>query len=192
VVQNSAPPHPPARGQHSLPPNRRARTRRPSNAPISNRPFNLPRRPGFLRDDIHCRRRQASYQYAPSPLSALPDTPFPIPPRPSHPSYKLSQHGSKLTTNLDNALSVSIIDAPDFNALSQCTFYTEGTKALVLSISSEGLQQIIVGPPQPITAVACSGTCVPVYGMWATVQLYFLSFPSPPCFSHDIRIVSDA
>lgn len=69
-----------------------------------------------------------------------------------------------LPTPPDNNIAVNIIDAPDYNAISQCTFYTNGQKALVSGITPDGLQQVIVGPPQPITAVSCEGMCVPTYG----------------------------
>ncbi|KAH7369292.1 hypothetical protein B0T11DRAFT_327384 [Plectosphaerella cucumerina] len=79
-------------------------------------------------------------------------------------SYQLAipANGQKFSTN--NAISVNIIDAPDYNAIAQCTFYTDGQKALVSGITPSGLQQVIVGPPQPITAVSCEGMCVPTYG----------------------------
>lgn len=64
----------------------------------------------------------------------------------------------------DNDISVNIIDAPDYNAISQCTFYTGGEKALVSGITPQGVQQVIIGPPQPVTGVSCFGFCVPTYG----------------------------
>jgi len=66
-------------------------------------------------------------------------------------------------TPKDNGIAVSIIDANDYNALSQCTFYTAGKVTLVGSITPTGGQQILVGPPQPITAVKCLGMCVATY-----------------------------
>lgn len=65
---------------------------------------------------------------------------------------------------LDNIIAISIIDAPDYNAFGQCTFYTNGEKTLVSQITESGLQQVVVGPPQPITGVSCSGVCIPTYG----------------------------
>ena len=59
---------------------------------------------------------------------------------------------------------MSIIDAPDYNALSQCTFNTVNEATLVGHITEDGQQQIIVGPPTPITSVSCEGMCVPTYG----------------------------
>ncbi|KPM38661.1 hypothetical protein AK830_g7924 [Neonectria ditissima] len=61
-------------------------------------------------------------------------------------------------------ISVNIIDAPDYNAFQQCQFKTKGDKTLVQSIGDGGLQQIVVGPPQPIISVSCKGMCVPTYG----------------------------
>jgi len=68
-------------------------------------------------------------------------------------------------TATDNDIAISIIDAPDFNADVQCTFYSAGEKAIALSVNGQGLQQLLIGPPQPITAVSCTGTCVATYGM---------------------------
>jgi hypothetical protein len=64
----------------------------------------------------------------------------------------------------DNGISVSIIDAPDYLALSDCTFHTDGEQTLVGGLSAEGVQQVIIGPPQPITGVSCFGTCIGTYG----------------------------
>ncbi|KAI0595165.1 hypothetical protein F4775DRAFT_595519 [Biscogniauxia sp. FL1348] len=79
-------------------------------------------------------------------------------------SYELAvpADGSVVPTN--NGISVNIIDAPDYNAIVQCTFNTAGEKTLVSGISPDGIQQIIVGPPQPIISVSCQGSCVPTYG----------------------------
>lgn len=71
----------------------------------------------------------------------------------------------------DSDINVNIIDAPDYNAFSQCTFTTNGEKTLVQSIDTDGSQHIIVGPPQVITAVSCQGFCVPTYGKWIEPQL---------------------
>jgi hypothetical protein len=69
---------------------------------------------------------------------------------------------------LDSDISVNIIDAPDYNAFQQCTFNTANGKTLVQSIGEGGLQQIVVGPPQPILSVGCQGMCVPTYGELAS------------------------
>lgn len=60
-----------------------------------------------------------------------------------------------LTHDKDNDISVSIIDTPNYDAISLCTFYTSGPKALVGSVTPQGLKQITVGPPQPILSVSC-------------------------------------
>lgn len=56
-----------------------------------------------------------------------------------------------------------MIEAPDYSAYYNCQFQTEGEVTLASSISPEGVNQILVGPPQPITAVSCQGYCVPTY-----------------------------
>jgi hypothetical protein len=63
----------------------------------------------------------------------------------------------------DNDIAVSIIDTPTFNAYSSCTFYTPGEKALVQSLGEDKRQQIIIGPPQPVTGVKCEGYCLGLY-----------------------------
>ncbi|KAL2016604.1 hypothetical protein VTK56DRAFT_3261 [Thermocarpiscus australiensis] len=72
--------------------------------------------------------------------------------------------GNVYPTN--NDIAVSIIDAPDYNADTQCKFHTQGDGEVTFasSISPEGVNQILVGPPQPITGVSCQGMCVPTYG----------------------------
>ncbi|KAF7560040.1 hypothetical protein G7046_g4105 [Stylonectria norvegica] len=76
-------------------------------------------------------------------------------------SLEFPANGETFATNSD--ISVNIVDAPDYNAFQQCTFYTAGDKTLVQSIGENGLQQVVVGPPQPITGVSCIGMCVPTY-----------------------------
>ncbi|KAK9785821.1 hypothetical protein AB5N19_05712 [Seiridium cardinale] len=68
-------------------------------------------------------------------------------------SYSMTILANGLAQPTNNSISVSIIDAPDYNAISQCTFHTTDEKALVSGITDKGLQQVIVGPPQPITAI---------------------------------------
>ncbi|KAM7190116.1 hypothetical protein V8F20_009846 [Naviculisporaceae sp. PSN 640] len=77
--------------------------------------------------------------------------------------YTMTFPADGVKRNTNNGIAVNIIDAPDYNALSQCKFYTAGEKTLVGSISSTGVGQILVGPPQPILAVSCLGMCVPNY-----------------------------
>ncbi|KAK8072054.1 hypothetical protein PG996_005402 [Apiospora saccharicola] len=62
-----------------------------------------------------------------------------------------------------NPMGVNYIDAPDFTAQKQCVFRTPEKVALVNGIDSRGLQQILLGPPQPVVGVTCSGTCVPTW-----------------------------
>ncbi|RPA80768.1 hypothetical protein BJ508DRAFT_327098 [Ascobolus immersus RN42] len=82
---------------------------------------------------------------------------------PAEYSLTIPADGEKHYTNSD--LAVDIIDTPDFNAYSQCTFYTAGEKVLAQSINTQtGLQSLVVGPPQPIIAVSCTGTCIYTYG----------------------------
>ncbi|TDZ40686.1 hypothetical protein CTRI78_v010195 [Colletotrichum trifolii] len=76
-------------------------------------------------------------------------------------SYQLTVPADGRIYPTNNGIAVNIIDAPDYNAISQCTFYTAGEKALVSGINPQGVQQVIVGPPQPVTGVSCSGICVP-------------------------------
>ncbi|KAI1473142.1 uncharacterized protein F4812DRAFT_40756 [Daldinia caldariorum] len=80
-------------------------------------------------------------------------------------SYELAVPADGSVVNTNNDISVSIIDAPDYNAIYQCTFNTAGEKTLVGSIDTHtGLQSIIVGPPQPIISVSCQGSCIPTWG----------------------------
>ncbi|KAI0120798.1 hypothetical protein F4776DRAFT_631884 [Hypoxylon sp. NC0597] len=80
-------------------------------------------------------------------------------------SYQLAVPADGTVVNTNNGISVDTIDAPDYNAINQCTFTTAGQKTLVSSINTQtGLQSIIVGPPQPIISVSCQGSCIPTYG----------------------------
>ncbi|KAM7213565.1 hypothetical protein V8F06_011062 [Rhypophila decipiens] len=77
--------------------------------------------------------------------------------------YTMAFPADGVKRNTNNNIAVNIIDAPDYNALQNCQFYTAGEKTLVGSITSTGLTQILVGPPQPILAVSCQGFCLPNY-----------------------------
>ncbi|KAL2167126.1 hypothetical protein VTG60DRAFT_1680 [Thermothelomyces hinnuleus] len=81
---------------------------------------------------------------------------------PAEYSLAIPADGSVHKTNSD--LSVNIIDAPDYNAFYQCKFETQNNATLASSISPEGVNQIMVGPPTPIISVSCQGMCVPTYG----------------------------
>ncbi|KAI3324150.1 hypothetical protein HD806DRAFT_534468 [Xylariaceae sp. AK1471] len=76
-------------------------------------------------------------------------------------SYELyvPTNGTVVTTG--NGISVNIIDTPNYDAISLCTFNTPGPKALVGLSTPEGPQQIIVGPPQPILSVSCQAQVCP-------------------------------
>lgn len=77
----------------------------------------------------------------------------------------------------DSDIAISIIDAPDYNAQTQCKFKTDGEQTLVQSIdTTTGAQHIILGPPQPIRSVSCLGSCVPTYG-----DCYVNGQPVGPC-----------
>ncbi|KAI1100366.1 hypothetical protein F4804DRAFT_319190 [Jackrogersella minutella] len=80
-------------------------------------------------------------------------------------SYDLAVPADGTVVNTNSDISISIIDAPDYNAINQCTFNTASEKSLAGSINTQtGLQSIIVGPPQPIISVSCQGSCIPTYG----------------------------
>ncbi|KAI8944321.1 hypothetical protein F4801DRAFT_572160 [Xylaria longipes] len=70
-------------------------------------------------------------------------------------SYELwvPTDGTVVPTN--NDLSVSIIDAPNYDDINLCTFNTPGPQTLVRSVTPGGLKQITVGPPQPVLSVSC-------------------------------------
>ncbi|KAL0938473.1 uncharacterized protein CTRU02_205083 [Colletotrichum truncatum] len=78
-------------------------------------------------------------------------------------SYQLNIPADGQIYPTNNDLSINIIDAPDYNAIYQCTFHTNGEKALVSGITPQGIQQVIIGPPQPVTGVSCFGFCVGTY-----------------------------
>ncbi|KAL2262983.1 hypothetical protein VTK26DRAFT_8712 [Humicola hyalothermophila] len=83
--------------------------------------------------------------------------------------YEMSIPADGNAYETNNTLTVSVISAPDYNAYQQCAFdfaTPEGQEAptLASSISPEGVNQILVGPPQPVRSVRCEGMCVPTYG----------------------------
>lgn len=89
------------------------------------------------------------------PTSNPPPIPYSSPIHPSNPP----------PLQTDNGLTVSIIDAPDYNAFYNCQFHhAAGGVTLVSSISPTGANEILVGPPTPITGVSCQGFCVQTYG----------------------------
>jgi hypothetical protein len=76
----------------------------------------------------------------------------------------LPLYTSALTRSADNDLSINLIEAPDYNAFYQCQFHTLNNATLASSISPSGVNQILVGPPTPITGVSCQGMCIYTYG----------------------------
>ncbi|RYP59707.1 hypothetical protein DL771_010776 [Monosporascus sp. 5C6A] len=101
-------------------------------------------------------------------------------------SYQLDvpADGTVVPTN-NNNIAVNIIDAPDYNAISQCHFQTAGVATLEHYVTPAGLQQIIVGPPQPIISVSCEGSCVPTYGE-CYINVSKLDAATPP--ENDVRV----
>ncbi|KAH6845636.1 hypothetical protein B0I37DRAFT_312731 [Chaetomium sp. MPI-CAGE-AT-0009] len=84
---------------------------------------------------------------------------------PANYAMAIPADGSVHQTN-HNDLNVNIIVAPDYNAFYQCKFKFNAVTppTLASSISSTGENQILVGPPAPVTEVSCLGMCVPTWG----------------------------
>ncbi|KAL2150464.1 hypothetical protein VTH82DRAFT_7027 [Thermothelomyces myriococcoides] len=80
---------------------------------------------------------------------------------PTQYSLSVPADGSVHKTNSD--LSVNIIEAPDYAAYPFCEFETLNEATLVSSISSNGSNLILVGPPTPVISVRCEGKCVPTW-----------------------------
>jgi hypothetical protein len=59
----------------------------------------------------------------------------------------------------DNDMSVDVIDGGEYDALKQCIFTTDHQKTFLQQFYP-GSIQLLMGPPQPIRAVSCLGTCV--------------------------------
>ncbi|CAI4211037.1 unnamed protein product [Parascedosporium putredinis] len=78
--------------------------------------------------------------------------------------YSMTFPADGVVRKTNNNMAVSIIDAPDYFAQSHCTFVTDTGVTFQGAISSTGVQQILVGPPQPIRSVSCQGVCLPTYG----------------------------
>ncbi|KAI3330044.1 hypothetical protein F4824DRAFT_505590 [Ustulina deusta] len=70
-------------------------------------------------------------------------------------SYELFVPTDGTVVQTNNGISVDTIDTPNYDAISLCTFNTSGPKTLVGSVTPDGLNQITVGPPQPILSVSC-------------------------------------
>ncbi|KFY83943.1 hypothetical protein V498_07873 [Pseudogymnoascus sp. VKM F-4517 (FW-2822)] len=73
-------------------------------------------------------------------------------------SYDMAFPADGAVYPTNNDLAVSIIDAREYRAMEYCTFHTAGEQTLVGVLSPEGVQQVIIGPPQPISGVSCYGT----------------------------------
>ncbi|KXX75739.1 hypothetical protein MMYC01_207121 [Madurella mycetomatis] len=65
---------------------------------------------------------------------------------------------------LDNGLNISLITAPDFN-IDQCQFTTHQPVTFVWQTTKDSppVSEYAVGPPQPIDALICRGTCISTY-----------------------------
>ncbi|KAF5256810.1 hypothetical protein FOXYS1_12695 [Fusarium oxysporum] len=69
-----------------------------------------------------------------------------------------------MCSSSDHDLSVDVIHNSDYNALEQCFFAIEGQAKLTSKVSTkDGSQHILDNSPRVITAVDCTGSCVPMY-----------------------------
>ncbi|KAI1827050.1 hypothetical protein F4861DRAFT_495057 [Xylaria intraflava] len=71
-------------------------------------------------------------------------------------SYQLAVPEDETVIPTNNGISVDTIDSPNFDAYNLCVFNTAGKATFTSSVNPQGVQQITVGPPQPILSVACS------------------------------------
>ncbi|KAF5561323.1 hypothetical protein FPHYL_6248 [Fusarium phyllophilum] len=84
-------------------------------------------------------------------------------------SYSMAFPADGSTCKTDHDLSVDVIDNSDYNALEQCFFAIEGQAKLAPKVSTkDGSQHILVNPSRVITAVNCTGSCVPTYGKYTS------------------------
>ncbi|KAK0735923.1 hypothetical protein B0T18DRAFT_423339, partial [Schizothecium vesticola] len=74
-------------------------------------------------------------------------------------SYSLSFPADGVIRQTNNNIAVNIIDAPDYNALTSCTFYTSGEKPLSAASTLRPARPDHHRPPQPVTAVRCEVLC---------------------------------
>ncbi|KAF5577926.1 hypothetical protein FPANT_10197 [Fusarium pseudoanthophilum] len=82
-------------------------------------------------------------------------------------SYSMAFPADGSTRKTDHNLSVDVIDNSDYNALEQCFFAIKGQAKLTPKVSpKDGSQHILVNPSRVITAVNCTGSCVPTYGKY--------------------------
>jgi hypothetical protein len=128
--------------------------------------FYIPWRPKHIYPEFSRRRKYIFYKSTPPPSHFTPSIARPSS-RPYSPKTPKPKAKSKKKIDTDNDLSVNQIDTSTFDAWSYCNFYTTGQRAVVGSRLGATVQ---IGPPQPITAVACQptpnppGTCLPVFG----------------------------
>ncbi|KAF5964607.1 hypothetical protein FCOIX_13346 [Fusarium coicis] len=79
-------------------------------------------------------------------------------------SYAMAFHADGGTRKTG---SVDVIDNSDYNALEQCFFAIKGQAKLTPKVSpKDSSQHILVNPSRVITAVNCTGSCVPTYGKY--------------------------
>ncbi|KAH7200346.1 hypothetical protein ACKRZS_006184 [Fusarium odoratissimum] len=70
-----------------------------------------------------------------------------------------------MCSSSDHDLSVDVIHNSDYNALEQWFVAIEGQAKLTPKVSTkDGPQHILVNSPRAITAVDCTGSCVPMVG----------------------------
>ncbi|KAH7230408.1 uncharacterized protein BKA55DRAFT_667576 [Fusarium redolens] len=82
-------------------------------------------------------------------------------------SYSMAFPADGNTRKTGHDLSVDVIDNSDYNAPEQCFFAIEGQAKLTPKVSTkDGSQHILVNPPRVISAVNCTGSCVPTYVLW--------------------------
>ncbi|PSR92434.1 hypothetical protein BD289DRAFT_428883 [Coniella lustricola] len=85
-------------------------------------------------------------------------------------SLNITADGQEYFTNSD--LSINAILAPDYNPNAYCTFTTASGGAVAFEpslvqrpgIDEFPINELVVGPPQPIVSVTCDGFCLGVYG----------------------------
>ncbi|KAE9372595.1 hypothetical protein N431DRAFT_558398 [Stipitochalara longipes BDJ] len=92
-------------------------------------------------------------------------------------TYTLTFLADGNTYPTNNDLSINLIAPGTFPAFYECNFYTNTASTLVLTGTSAAGSDIAVGPPQPVTGVACmptgaNGACLPVYATceWSGTQ----------------------
>ncbi|KAF3769151.1 hypothetical protein M406DRAFT_234725, partial [Cryphonectria parasitica EP155] len=95
-------------------------------------------------------------------------------------SLNITADGEEYFT--DNDLSVSLILSPNYDPYHYCTFKTASQVAFAPSLVQRPedlfpINEIAVGPPQPIISVKCSGVCLGVYGECYNIQGQYVA----PC-----------